>query len=92
LYAAPEYVPGGPMLPQVDVYALGVLFYEWLCGCAVFIGQTPAEIQAQHLAAPVPRLPAALERWQPLLDSLLAKHAGRRPGDAAEVLAALSRA
>lgn len=92
LYAAPEYVAGVPMTPGVDVYALGILFYEWLCGHPAFNGETASEIQAQHLAAPVPRLPAALARWQALVDALLAKQAPQRLAHASEVLAALSSA
>lgn len=47
---------------RVDVYALGVMLFEALCGCRPFYG-SPAQIMMQHLdkAAPIPEwLPSGL--------------------------------
>src|SRR6266700_815640 len=46
-YMAPEQIQGKPR-PASDQYALGVIAYEWLCGCLPFHGTT-AEITTQHL-------------------------------------------
>ena len=78
-YAAPEQLPGAPAAPAADVYSLGVLLHEWLTGRLPFAAVTVQEALAQHLLAPVPRLPAAFARWQALLDALLAKRAEERP-------------
>lgn len=85
-YAAPEQLQGAPAAPAADVYSLGCVLHEWLTGQPPFPGQTLAELLAQHLAAPVPRLPSALADWQPLLDVLLAKSPARRPADGGAVL------
>jgi hypothetical protein len=46
---------------------------------------------AQHLVAPVPRLPAGLRRWQTLIDRMLDKRPPCRPADAAAVLQELEQ-
>ncbi len=53
-YMAPEQIQGKPR-PASDQYALGVVAYEWLCGCPPFHG-TSAEITSQHLHAEPPSL------------------------------------
>lgn len=85
-YAAPEQSQGAVPHPAADVYSLGILFHELLCGHPPFAGRTPLEALAQHLVAPVPRLPAALARWQFLIDRLLDKRPCGRPADAAALL------
>jgi serine/threonine-protein kinase PpkA len=87
LYAAPEQSQGAPADPAADVYSLGVVFYELLCGAPPFPGRTLTELLGQHLLAPVPRLPQQLCRWQPLLDAMLAKDARQRLPDGQAVLA-----
>jgi eukaryotic-like serine/threonine-protein kinase len=85
-YAAPEQVQGEAPAPAADVYSLGVMFHEMLCGRRPFAGATPLELIAQHLVAPVPRLPSLLARYQPMLDRMLDKRPQHRPRDAAAVL------
>src|SRR6266487_1080320 len=65
-YMAPEQIQGKPR-PASDQYALGVVAYEWLCGCLPFHGTT-AEITTQHLHVKppplhehVPGIPTAIE-------------------------------
>jgi hypothetical protein len=53
-YMAPEQIQGKPR-PASDQYALGVVAYEWLCGCPPFHG-TAAEVTTQHLHADPPPL------------------------------------
>jgi serine/threonine-protein kinase PpkA len=77
-YAAPEQSQCGMVGAAADVYSLGVVCHELLCGKPPFPGDTVLEVLSQHLMAPVPRLPAALARFQPLLDAMLAKQAGGR--------------
>lgn len=77
-YAAPEQSQCGMVGPAADVYSLGVVCHELLCGKPPFPGDTVLEVFSQHLMAPVPRLPVALARFQPLLDSMLAKQVSDR--------------
>lgn len=90
-YAPPEaWEPGGAG-PAGDRYSLGVVLFEMLAGRIPFPGPTARGFQAQHRDAPVPDLgglagtPPELAR---LVERLLAKDPGRRPGDA-ELVAAL---
>jgi serine/threonine-protein kinase PpkA len=85
-YAAPEQSQYGVVGSAADVYSLGVVCHELLCGKPPFPGDTVLEVFSQHLMAPVPRLPAALARFQPLLDAMLAKQlSGRLPDGQAVV-------
>lgn len=90
-YAAPEQAQGEPPQPQADVYSLGVVLHEMLCGQPPFTGRTAIELLAQHLVAPVPRLPQSLAAYQWLVDRLLAKQPQHRPADADGVLQEIQR-
>ena len=78
IYMSPEQLQGLTLSGSSDLYALGVLFFELLTGDRPFPGVSFAEIAAQHLYAPIPRLPAAISMLQPVLDRLLAKQSEDR--------------
>ncbi len=48
-YLAPERITGGPPQPSADIYALGVILYEMLCGEPPFSGIDAQEILHRHL-------------------------------------------
>jgi serine/threonine protein kinase len=85
-YISPEQLQGGPARPAADVYSLGVLFHELLCGRPPFAGETLMEVLSQHLVASAPPLPGALAPLQGLAGAMLAKEVDRRLPDAAAVL------
>lgn len=89
-YLSPEQGHGQPVDARGDLYSLGILLFEMLTGCQPYGGDNPLAVIIQHRQAPLPRLPAELSRWQPVLDRLLAKEPGQRYPDAAALLEALS--
>ncbi|MEV0342222.1 serine/threonine-protein kinase [Nocardia sp. NPDC050713] len=87
-YMSPEQAIGAKPTPRTDLYALGCILYEMLCGYPVFDGAGPIVLHHHASTAPVPprelraEVPAELDR---LVLELLAKKPEKRPGDAAEV-------
>jgi len=86
-YMSPEQAEGRVALDgRSDIYSLGVIFFEMLTGQRPFEGDSAITIVLQHLQAPVPRLPRTLERYQPLLERMLAKRRDQRVRDAAALV------
>src|SRR6185369_4733681 len=90
-YAAPEQAQGEQPTAAADVYSLGVMFHEMLCGRRPFNGPTALEVLSQHLVAPVPRLPAGVAQYQPLIERMLEKRPKYRLPDADAVLQEIRR-
>jgi eukaryotic-like serine/threonine-protein kinase len=90
-YVAPEQAQGELPTAAADVYSLGVMFYEMLCGRRPFNGPTALELLSQHLVAPVPPVPAEAARYQPLIDLMLEKRPKYRLPDADAVLQEIRR-
>ncbi len=88
-YMSPEQARGEPTDERTDLYALGVMLYQMLSGEKPYAGATAEAILDLHCSAPIPRLPAALARFQPLVDRLLAKDMDQRFASARELTEAL---
>ena len=85
-YMAPEVWLGKEVSSRTDIYSVGVLAYELLCGIPPFDGDSAAEIMCKHLElAPVPPLeldpniPPELSR---IINWCLAKEQQDRPASA----------
>ena len=94
-YMAPEQALGKDLDGRTDLYALGVMLYEFTTGRLPFDGDNPLAVLSQHLHAPVvpPRtyradLPEYLEN---AILRLLAKDPDDRFANAAEVAAVLAQ-
>jgi serine/threonine-protein kinase len=82
-YLAPERITGGAPQASGDIYALGVILYEMLCGVTPFAGGEPTAILHRQLSErPVPagacRGEVLDERLEAILDKALAKDPAER--------------
>ncbi|MGB1276836.1 MAG: protein kinase domain-containing protein, partial [Nannocystaceae bacterium] len=96
-YMAPEQLCGHwrDYGPWTDLYALGILAWELVCGARPYDGNSARSIGRQHLEQPLPRLkaifdvPPDLHSW---LEGMLDKQPSRRfqrAGDALQAFLAL---
>ncbi len=72
-YMSPEQAEGLLVDGRTDIYSLGVILYEMLTGDRPYPGDTAIKVIMQHIQSPVPKLPEELERFQPLLERMMAK-------------------
>ncbi|NDJ77885.1 MAG: protein kinase [Chloroflexi bacterium] len=96
MYMAPEQIRGGTLLPQTDVYALGVILYEMLVGESPFPGMSVMAVFSKHLNFPLPLAREKVPELPPALDDLIqhatAKKPDQRPPDAAHFARLLEQA
>ena len=85
-YLAPEQAVGEVLDARADLYSTGVMFHEMLTGKRPYSAQSAQALLYQHVHSPVPRLPAGLGRFQPVLDGLMAKHRDHRFSSAASAV------
>ena len=91
-YISPEQAQGKQAMPQSDIYSLGVVAYEGLCGHRPFTGATPVDIAAAHVNDPVPPLPDTVDlQLNQFVMSMLSKDPLDRPKDALVVSRTLAR-
>jgi serine/threonine-protein kinase len=93
-YMSPEQIDAGAIDARSDLYSLGLVLYELLCGRPPFCSASPRELLNLQCTAEPPALPDEIADVLPrgvedLLFALLAKKADQRPASAADVLAAL---
>lgn len=99
-YASPEQASGAPVDHTTDLYAVGVMLFELVCGRLPFEGWTVGELLMQHLSAPVPHLPPEIcatplgSALDAVVQGCMVKDSALRFSSAAELgatLAALGR-
>jgi len=95
-YLSPEQVNGRPTDPRTDVYALGLLMYEALCGHPPFGGDTEIATAMARLTTTAPAVRAERPEVSQALDDVIHRCLARQPsarfGSAAAVRDALDRA
>jgi len=77
-YLAPEQALDLPVDERTDLYSTGAMFFEMLTGRPPYKGSSVQGILYQHVNLPVPILPVGLERFQPILNRMMAKSAAAR--------------
>jgi len=92
-YLAPEQIDGGPIDGRVDVFALGVVLHELLCGARPFDGETDLAtilaIASNEPAAPLPEDLAIPPALRTIVARALAKDPNGRHVSMRELAAAL---
>ena len=94
-YISPEQIEGKAADPQSDLYALGVILFEMVCGKYPFEGDT-ARIIAQKIQGKKPPDPKTINPHVPdnlakVILKCLEKRTDKRYGSAAEVVAELQK-
>ena len=79
-YMAPEQVTGQHLDARTDVYALGCILYEAMCGRPPFTGLR-ANVLHNHVATVPPRLADVLAEPPAGLDALVARMLAKKPDD-----------
>jgi serine/threonine protein kinase len=93
-YMSPEQVLGKPLDGRSDIFSVGVILYELLCGKRPFTGESPTEVLYKIVHDATPELPAGLGGQAAALHDVvaraLAKDADRRPAAAGRLAEELS--
>jgi serine/threonine protein kinase len=93
-YMSPEQINGQPVDARADVFAFGVLLYEYACGVHPFVGSTTLATVARVLesdARPIAaRCPAISSGLADVISKCLRKSPAERYGSATEIAAALA--
>jgi serine/threonine protein kinase len=91
-YVCPEVIAGAPVDPRADLYSVGLVLFELLCGQRPFASRDPVALLEAHLSETPPRLRKHRLGCSDTLDRViaatLAKHPDERP-PSAEALRAL---
>lgn len=94
-YIAPETIRKEAPTFQTDLYSLGIMFFEVLCGKTPFQAPTPEELLTKHLRAEPPFAsqfnPNVTPEMDRLITRLLKKKTKDRPASVDEVLGELKR-
>jgi len=90
-YVSPEQADGVKIDGRTDIYSLGCIFHEMLTGKKPYISDSVIDVVIKHKRAPLPKLPAELREFQPLLNRMLAKRRNKRIPDAEKLLLEINK-
>ena len=88
-YMSPEQAASMPIDHRSDLYSLGIMIFQMLTNERPFTATSIAQLISMHLNAPIPKLPSNLEKYQPLIDGLMAKDPDDRFQSANDVILGL---
>jgi len=72
-YMSPEQAQGKELTPSSDIYSIGIMMYEMFTGEVPYDADSTIAIVFKHIDAPIPQLPEGKDKFQPVLEKLMAK-------------------
>lgn len=72
-YLSPEQASGGEVDARTDLYAVGITLWETIGGRKLFSGESPSELMANVMSAPIPPPSSVVPGLPAPLDALVAK-------------------
>ncbi|MDO3384063.1 protein kinase domain-containing protein [Gilvimarinus algae] len=88
-YMSPEQAKGAKVDPRSDIYSLGVVLFQLICGYVPFDADSAVAVGIMHVSDPVPQLPEHLAVFQPIINRALAKKRDERYQNGGELIADL---
>ncbi len=85
-YLSPEQGAGLTVDNRSDLYSLGVIFYQMLTGKRPYTASSISQLLYAHMNNPIPMLRGELNKYQPLIEGLLAKEPDERFQSAGDLL------
>lgn len=80
-YMAPEQVTSKTADHRVDIYALGIVFYEMLTGRRPYQADTPMAVLFKHASEPLPRPKSVVPGLPDSVEQILLKALAKLPED-----------
>ena len=90
-YMSPEQCNALDVDGRSDMYSLGVVLFEMLTGETPYKGDRWISVLHQHIEKPVPLLPQELNRYQLLIDYMMAKDREKRISTGAQFMRLMNR-
>jgi outer membrane protein assembly factor BamD (BamD/ComL family) len=80
-YISPEQGMGKRVDTRSDIYSLGVVLYETICGNPPFQADTPWAIIRQHITQEPPKLSLRVDSLPPVVEALVSRMLAKAPQD-----------
>jgi serine/threonine protein kinase len=92
-YMSPEQVQGGLDIDgRSDIYALGVILFQVLCGKTPYQADTAAKLMMMHILEPVPHITDTKEEIPSAFNEIIEKAMAKDPDDRFQNTEAMARA